>query len=86
MGCPIPGCTEAHKNQFEHYATAMVSTRVSTSKKVALEPKVVSTPVSTKPSKYEKVKAWREKNREKYNASMRAGRRKLKYDNEEEGT
>jgi len=70
-----------------------VTTRVTTPKKVDKAPDVVvttvTTPVTTRKSsdaKIDKVRKWRAKNCERYNASARARRRKLKYDSEEEGT
>jgi len=45
----------------------------------------VTSPVTSLSDK-ERVKAWRKKNKEGFNASVRERRRKLKYDSEEEGT
>ena len=88
MKCPI--CGGPH-NMTGHYSqtaieSPLVTTLVTTPKKPV---KKVTTPVTTRKSsdaEIAKVKAWREKNRERYNASARERRRKLKYDSEEEGT
>ena len=86
MKCLV--CGSKDHNMTGHYACLPpkrpVTTPVTTPKKV---PKSVTTRVTTrKSSDIERVRVWREKNREKYNASVRDRRRKLKYGSEEEGT
>ena len=70
MKCPIPGCKEAHRNQFEHFESSKAVTKIT--KKPNIEPKKVAALVTkiTKSNK-ERVYSWREKNRKKYNAYMR---------------
>jgi len=87
MGCPIKGCPDAHKNQWEHFndpkrgVTNEVTTPKSVPKKAVIEQvTTVTTPVTmqrkSSQKEIDKVKAWRKANREKYNAYMKCQRAK----------
>ena len=87
MGCPIKGCPDAHKNQWEHFNDPKrgVTNEVTTPKSVPnsvtnRQKEAVSTekPVPNIPnrSEYQRVKAWKIANREKYNSKMKEVMRK----------
>ena len=90
MSCPIKGCPEPHKNQWEHFNDPKrgVTNEVTTPESGSKRPKeaeikpvtTVTTPVTTQrkssQKEIDKVKAWREANREKYNGYMRGQRAK----------
>ena len=88
MSCPIKGCTDPHKNQWEHFndpkrgVTNKVTTPESVPNSVINRKKE---DISTKKlvpngvpnrSEYQRVKAWKIANREKYNSTMKEVMRK----------
>ena len=92
MKCTI--CGGPHNNIGHFAATnAPKKAKLVTRDDVPIITKSVTSPVTssvtssvTSLSDKERVKAWRKKNKERFNASVRERRRKLKYDSEEEGT
>ena len=88
MKCTI--CGGPHNNIGHFAATnAPKKAKLVTRDDVPIITKSVTSPVTssvTSLSDKERVKAWRKKNKEGFNASVRERRRKLKYDSEEEGT
>ena len=85
-GCLVPGCDRGCKNLYEHYHPTAVINRPkpevtipeSVPNRVTNRPKEAGKPVPNVPNRaeYQRVKAWKIANREKYNSTMKELMRK----------